>query len=210
MKKYLGLVFVILNGLTVPGQSQADQGDWLVRVRAIDILPKNQSDPIPGLGVPANAITLNNKLAPELDFSYFLMKNIALELILTYPQEHDVFLNGAKIGTAKHLPPTLTVQYHFAPDGKFRPYLGAGINYTRFSDVDLNVTGVGQLALDKDSWGAAFQAGFDVEVDKNKFINFDIKKIYIESDVKLAANGAKISHIQLDPIVIGIGFGWKF
>lgn len=210
MKKYLGLVFIFLNGLTVSGQSQADQGDWLVRVRAIDILPKNQSDPIPGLGVSANAITLNDKLAPELDFSYFLMKNIALELILTYPQEHDVSLNGAKIGTAKHLPPTLTVQYHFTPDGKFRPYLGAGINYTHFSDVDLNVPGVGRLALDKDSWGGALQAGFDVEVDKNKFINFDIKKIYIESDVKLAANGAKISHIQLDPIVIGIGFGWKF
>lgn len=210
MMKYLGLAFVFFNVLTLMGQSQADQGDWLVRIRAIDIQPRNQSDPIPGLGVPADAITLSDKLAPEIDLSYFLKKNIALELILTYPQEHDVSLNGVKIGTAKHLPPTLTVQYHFIPDGKFRPYLGAGINYTHFSDVDLNVPGVGQLALEKDSWGGALQAGFDIEIHKNRFINFDVKKIYIGSDVKLAANGAKVSHIRLDPVVIGIGFGWRF
>lgn len=210
MMKHLSLVFFFFNVLAVSGQSRADQGDWLVRIRAIDIQPRNQSDPIPGLSVPADAITLNDKWAPEVDFSYFLTKNVALELILTYPQEHDVSLSGAKIGTAKHLPPTLTAQYHFTPDGKFRPYLGAGINYTHFSDVDLNVPGVGPLALDKDSWGAVLQAGFDVEIYKDKFINFDIKKIYIDSDVKLAANGAKVSNIRLDPLVVGIGFGWKF
>lgn len=210
MMKYLGLIFVFLNVLILTEYAQADQGDWLVRIRAIDIQPRNQSDPIPALGVPADAIRLNDKWAPEVDFSYFLTRSIALELILTYPQEHDVSLNGTKIGTAKHLPPTLTVQYHFIPEGKFRPYLGAGINYTHYSDVDLNVPGVGRLDLEKNSWGAALQAGFDVEVSKNKFINFDIKKIYINSDVKLAANGAKVSHIRLDPVVIGIGFGWKF
>lgn len=210
MMKYAGLAFILCNVMTGAGYAQADQGDWLVRIRAIDIQPRNQSDPIPGLGVPADAISLSDKWAPEVDFSYFLTKNIALELILTYPQEHDVFLSGARIGTAKHLPPTLTAQYHFIPDGKFRPYLGAGINYTHFSDVDLDVPGVGPLALDKDSWGAALQAGFDVEIYKDKFINFDIKKIYIDSDVKLAANGAKVSHIKLDPIVVGVGFGWRF
>jgi outer membrane protein len=131
-------------------------------------------------------------------------------LILTYPQRHDVSLNGTKIGTAKHLPPTLTVQYHFFPDGKFRPYLGAGINYTHFSDVNLNVPGVGQLDLGRSSWGGALQAGIDVEIGKNKFINFDVKKIYIGTDVKLAATGATVSHVRLDPVVLGVGFGWRF
>lgn len=208
MKKTIYLAF-LTSTLTV-GQAQADQGDWLVRMRALDIQPRNQSDSIPTLGVPANAITLNDKWAPEIDLSYFLMKNIALELILTYPQRHDVSLNGAKIGTAKHLPPTLTVQYHFFPDGKFRPYLGAGINYTQFSDVNLSVPGVGQLDMGRSSWGGAFQAGIDVEVGKNKFINFDLKKIYIGTDVKLAATGITVSHIRLDPLVLGVGFGWKF
>lgn len=210
MEKTLCLALVF-SALTIgQSQAQADQGDWLVRIRALDIQPRNQSDPIPALGVPANAITLNNKWAPEIDLSYFLMKNIALELILTYPQRHDVSLNGAKIGTAKHLPPTLTVQYHFFQDGKFRPYLGAGINYTHFSDVNLSVPGVGQLDMGSSSWGGALQAGFDVAVGKNKFINFDVKKIYLDSDVKLAATGVTISHVRLDPVVAGVGFGWKF
>ncbi len=210
MKKYVYPAFVFGVLTIVQPQAQADQGDWLVHIRALDIQPRNQSDPIPALAVSANAITLNNKWAPEIDLSYFLLHNIALELILTYPQRHDVSLNGAKIGTAKHLPPTLTVQYHFIPDGKFRPYLGAGINYTHFSDVNLSVPGVGQLDMDRSSWGRALQAGFDVEVGENKFINFDVKKIYISSDVKLAATGATVSHVRLDPLVLGVGFGWKF
>lgn len=208
MKKTIYLAFIV-SALTA-GQAQADQGDWLVRIRALDIQPRNQSDPIQALGVAANAITLNDKWAPEIDLSYFLMKNIALELILTYPQRHDVSLNGTKIGTAKHLPPTLTLQYHFSPDGKFRPYLGAGINYTHFSDVNLNVPGVGQLDMGRSSWGGALQAGIDMQIGKNKFINFDIKKIYIGTDVKLAATGTTISHVQLDPLVLGVGFGWQF
>lgn len=156
MKKFLCRVFVF-NALIALGQAHAEQGDWLVRIRAIDIQPRNQSDPISALGVPDNAITLNNKWAPEIDFSYFLMRNVALELILTDPQRHDISLSGAKIGTAKHLPPTLTAQYHFSPEGKLRPYLGAGINYTRFSGVNLSVPGVGPLELDSSSWGVRFK-----------------------------------------------------
>lgn len=210
MKKYSGLALVFFIVLTVSGQSQADQGDWLVRVRAINIQPENKSDPIPALGVPADAITVGDKLVPEVDVSYFVTKNIALELILTYPQKLNVSLSRTAIGSGKVLPPTLTVQYHFIPDGKFRPYLGAGVNYTRFSDVNLKVPGVGALDLDNSSWGSAIQAGFDIEVDKNKFINFDIKKIDIQSDVKLSTSGTKVSHIKLSPVVVGIGFGWKF
>ena len=209
MNKKISLVLVSTALLGLPS-AHAAQSDWLIRLRAISIQPENKSDAIPALGVPADAITLNSKLAPEVDLSYFLTQNIALELILTIPQRHDISISGAKIGTAKHLPPTLTVQYHFMPDKKFRPYIGAGINYTRFSGVNLNVPGVGALDLDKSSWGAAVQTGFDVKVGKNTFVNFDLKKIYIASDVKLAATGAKVSHIKLDPIVVGIGFGWRF
>ncbi len=208
MKKNLYLAFVF-SVWTHSGPAQAEQGDWLVRIRAIDIRPRDQSDSIPALGVPASAIDLSNQVTPELDFSYFFLKNVALELILIVPEKHDVALSGSEIGSARELPPTLTAQYHFNPDGKFRSYLGAGVNYTRFSDVNLHVAGVGKLKLDRSSWGGALQAGFDMEVGKNKFINFDVKKIFIESDVKLAENGAKVSHIRLDPVVLGIGFGWR-
>lgn len=208
MKRTLAIA---LGGAMLLGSSLAlaEKGDWLVRVRAVNLDMENKSDPIPALLVPADAIHVEDKVIPEVDISYFLTKNIAAELVLTIPQEHDVTLLGGKIGTFKHLPPTLLLQYHFLPDQKFRPYVGAGINYTRISNVSLAVTGVGTLDLDSSSTGGALQVGFDVELSKNMFLNVDLKKIYIESDVILVGTG-KVSHVDLDPVAIGIGLGWKF
>lgn len=181
---------------------QAEEGNWMVRVRAVNLDPANKSDPIGGVGA-SDRIHVSDKVIPEVDFSYFFTKHIAAELILTVPQRHDVLLDGGKIGTFKHLPPTLTLQYHFLPDAQFRPYIGAGINYTRISSVNLP-----GLDLENDSWGGALQAGFDVKLAKNVFLNLDVKKIYISSDV--LAGGSKISKVNVDPLAVGIGIGWRF
>ena len=187
--------------------AQQTEGNWLVRVRAIDIIPDKSSD----AGVTAqDAVTLNNVVAPEVDISYFFTKNIAAELILTYPQQHDVTLAGTgKIGTVKHLPPTLTLQYHFLPDAQFRPYVGAGLNYTKFSDVNLNVGGALPLFLDSSSTGGALQAGMDIKLSGNMYLNFDIKKVWIGTDVK-TAGGVKVTHLNLNPWLPGVGLGWRF
>lgn len=183
--------------------------EWLVRVRAVRIDTANKSEPIGALSVPADAIHVSDKTIPELDVSYFFTPNIAAELVLTYPQKHDVTVEGVgKIGTFKHLPPTLTLQYHFTPAAQFRPYVGAGINFTNISDVNLAVPGVGALNLDRTSVGAAFGGGFDVVVGKNMTVNLDIKKVYISADVKLG--GTKISEVKVDPVLFGVGIGWRF
>ena len=123
---------------------------------------------------------------------------------------HDIELSGAgKVAETDHLPPTVSVQYHFMPDSNFRPYVGAGINYTDISDVNLRSTIAGvNLELDQDSVGGALQAGFDYKIANNVFLNFDVKKIYIDSDVKI--NGTKVSRVKLDPLAIGIGIGYRF
>lgn len=192
-------------GLGAAGaQAQQAEGNWMVRLRALYMHPDNKStDPTGTLG--NDSIHVSNKLFPEADISYFFTRNIAAELILTYPQKHDVTLNGTKIGSFKHLPPTLTLQYHFLPDAQFRPYVGAGVNYTRISDV--NLLG-GAATLDRSSWGGAIQAGFDIKVSANGFINFDIKKVWIGSDVKVG--GAKVSTVSVDPLLVGVGYGFKF
>ncbi|TXF10729.1 OmpW/AlkL family protein [Pelomicrobium methylotrophicum] len=179
---------------------QADNGDWLLRFRVVDIETQSRSSPLSGVDV-------QDKVIPEVDISYFLAKQWALELILTYPQKHDISLNGTNIGSVKHLPPTLSLQYHFLPDARFRPYVGAGINYTRFSDV--NLAG-GTLDIDRNSWGAALQAGADIEIGKSVFLNLDVKKVYMETDVKSAATGAMVTNLKIDPWLIGAGFGWRF
>ncbi len=181
-----------------------EQSPWLVRVRAVHIDPADKSDPVGGTGA-SDRLTVSSKTIPEVDFSYFFTPNIAAELILTYPQKHDVYLDGAKIGTFKHLPPTLTAQYHFSPEKSFDPYLGAGINYTRISGV--NLLG-GSAGLESHSVGLAVQAGVDYKFDKNWRINFDVKKLQLRSDVSI--NGSKVSQVKVDPWLIGLGVGYRF
>lgn len=212
MKKLLdlGVLAVVALGSTASITALAEEGRFMVRVRAVNLDPANDSDAIPGLGVPSDAIRVEDRVIPEIDFTYFLTKNIAAELVLTYPQKHDVSLSGTKIGSFKHLPPTLTLQYHFQPDAQFRPYIGAGVNYTRITSVNLAVPGVGALDLENDSFGGALQAGFDVKLNQSWFLNVDIKKVWIKSDVMLKATGAKVSAVNVDPVLFGVGVGYRF
>lgn len=194
---------------TVPAAAQQPaEGKFMVRVRALSLSPADKSDAIPSLSVPADAITVSSKIFPEIDVSYFFTKNIAAELVLTYPQQHDVELSGTKIGTFKHLPPSLLVQYHFLPDGKFRPYIGAGANLTLISDVQLAVPGVGALDLEDSSVGVVGQLGADFKVGPKHFINIDVKKVTIGSDV--LAGGNKVSAVKVDPFLVSVGFGIRF
>lgn len=188
----------------IAGTAVAEESPWLVRARAVHIDPADKSDPVGGTGA-SDRITVSSKTIPEVDISYFFSPNLAAELILTYPQKHDVYLDGKNIGTFKHLPPTLLVQYHFVNETPFKPYVGAGVNYTLMSKVNLaNNT----LGLEHDSLGFAVQAGVDYKIDSNWSLNLDVKKVQIRSDV-LAA-GAKISAVKVDPVLIGVGFGYRF
>lgn len=183
---------------------QVQEGPWLVRLRAVYLNPSDHSDPIGGVGA-SDRLTINSKTIPDLDISYFFTPNWATELVLTYPQKQKVALDGNNIGNFKHLPPTLTLQYHFMPDQQFSPYLGAGVNYTRISSV--NLLG-GAAKLESSSTGLALQTGFDYKIDKNWSLNFDVKKIQISSDVITA--GGKISKVKIDPLLIGVGVGYRF
>lgn len=194
--------------LSAPLSAQKAEGPWMVRVRALSLTPADKSDPIPSLNVAADAITVSSKVFPDIDIAYFFHKNIAAELVLTYPQQHDVKLNDTKIGTFKHLPPTLLLQYHFIPDGIVRPYVGVGANLTLISSVDIKVPGVGALDLESSSIGGAAQVGADIKLAPGKFLNLDVKKVMIGSDVLLGTT--KVSAVKVDPFLISVGLGLRF
>ena len=179
------------------------QSPWLLRVRAVHLDSANKDST--GLN-----LSVNNKTMPEVDVSYFFTPNIAAELILTYPQKHDLRSNGNKIGTLKHLPPTLLAQYHFTQFGKFKPYVGAGVNYTRFSSVNFDPAVVAALnpSIKKNSLGLALQAGFDYQLDSNWSLNLDIKKVQIKTDVRSFGN--KVGSFKVDPVLVGVGLGYRF
>jgi len=181
----------------------ADEGPWMVRGRVLNMNVDNGNEN----SVLTQKVTAENKTFPEVDFSYFFTRNIAAELILTYPQAHTISLGGTPIGSAKHLPPTLTVQYHFMPDSDFQPYVGAGVNYTRFMDVNLLN---GAVTLDNDSFGLAAQVGMDYRVAPNWYLNVDAKYVQIETNVKLASSGQTLTKLKIDPTLISVGIGYRF
>jgi outer membrane protein len=187
-------------------------GDLLMRGRAVYIDTANKDS------IDAADIKVSKKTIPEVDFTYFFSPNLAAELVLTYPQKHDIsatipslgITSMTKIGSVKHLPPTLSLQYHFTDFGAIKPYVGAGLNYTRFSSVNLpQTTALGSLSIDKNSFGLSLQVGADYVIDNKWSLNVDIKKVQIRTDLKSGAAG-NLGTIKIDPLLVGLGVGYKF
>ena len=236
MKKSLLVLAVV--AAFAPMLAQAEAGDIVVRVRATNVSPSESSN----LGAQTNAAALgatsaqlygdsNAKLQvdsntiPELDISYYFTKNIAAELILALGTRHDVNVSsaglvGKALGSVNLLPPTLTAQWHFMPDQTFDPYVGAGVAYVRAMDNGLTAQ-VGALALpiriERNNFGGVLQAGFDVNLKDKWLVNFDVKKVFVSTDVMLDGTAArlkagfqKIDSLDLDPWIVSVGFGKKF
>ena len=181
----------------------AQENPWMVRVRATNLNWDNgQTSTVQTLDVNAK-----DKTIPELDISYFFNKNIAAELVLTYPQKVDVRAGSTKIAEVKALPPTLLLQYHFTDFGPLKPYVGAGVNYTRFSSYkDLN-SGL-NTSVEKSSVGLAAQVGADYMLTKNWGINLDVKYIKIKTEV--FSTGISVGNLDLSPIATSVGMTYKF
>jgi outer membrane protein len=213
MRKSL-IALATLAAVVAPQLASAqDAGNWLVRGRALYLQSANDNSAdlkttLTSLG--SKEASINNKWFPEVDISYFFTPNIAAELILTYPQEQKLSITGVgEIGTFKHLPPTLTAQYHFTGLQGFRPYVGAGLNYTNISAVhwNSNVTAL-DLNLKRNSYGLAAQVGVDVPMGGGWLVNADIKYVQIGTDVTSA--GTKIGTFKVDPVLFSLGVGKRF
>ncbi|VVD65261.1 OmpW family protein [Pandoraea communis] len=178
-------------------------GDILARVRAIGILPDSHAS---GSVLPTLGVTVNNAIVPELDFTYMILDNVGVELILGMSR-HQLTSNIGHLGGVNVLPPTLLLQYHFNHAGKVRPYVGAGINYTRFWNSSLNAGGT-PISIKNHSVGPALQAGVDIQMTKNLFFNIDIKKVWMKTDTSLA--GTDLGTLHIDPLIVGVGVGLKF
>lgn len=184
------------------------QGAWLVGLKVLNLNPDVES--VTSIGGEARVA---DDTVPELDIRYFLTDNIALETILGYT-EHKVSAAGTQLGdvnlgSTKVLPPTITLQYHFTGGRRFLPYLGAGLNYTVYFDSDPGDT------VDvsyKDDFGFALNLGFDYVLNENTYFNVDLKKYKLSTDTVIDAGDAGIAtaSVDLDPLAMSIGFGWKF
>lgn len=201
MVKFFAITIGLLSlALTTPGQAY-EPGEWLVRVGAHNISPKSDNHSV---------VNVDDAIGLTFNLTYMFRNNWGLELLAAAPFNHDIHLNsdGSKVGETDHLPPTFSLQYHFLPDQKFQPFVGAGINWTLFFEESTEGALAGtQLKLD-DSVGLAFQLGFDYRVNDNWFVNAEARYIDIETDASL--DGADIGIVEIDPWLFGIAAGFTF
>jgi outer membrane protein len=202
MKKLLTTALLGLLGTSVIA------GDMMVRMRALTVMP----DVSGGVTeVAGSKININSESVPEIDVSYFFTDNFAVEAIFgttTHDVSVDLGTSNASLGSTTLLPPTITAQYHMTM-GNFKPYVGAGVNYTVFID-EVAAT---YKSIDYDSsFGYALQVGGDYKLKDKMYLNFDIKKVMISTDVTVTQyNNSKLhAAVDIDPLLIGLGIGFRF
>lgn len=214
MKKRILAAVVALMGLGNLAIAQDapvdDSSKWQFRLRGIVVTPHESAD-IEAIG---GDVDISTAIVPEFDISYFFDDNWSLELILA-TAKHDVEAIGTAagdidLGHVWLLPPTLTAQYHFT-GGNFVPYLGAGPNLTLFYGVD-----EGPVADDVDydtAVGFALQGGFDFMLNDKWFLNFDVKKLFLNTTATVNATtalGATVeADVDINPWIFGVGVGIK-
>ncbi|MGE6606673.1 OmpW/AlkL family protein [Halomonas sp. NPDC076908] len=195
-----------LTAATLAVSSQAfayGAGDFFTRVGVAKIAPKSDNG---SLANGALSVDVQDETNFAFTLGYRFHDKVGVELLAALPFEHDIHLNGDNIASTKHLPPTLTLQYYplGGTQSRVQPYVGAGINYTHFSDEEL---AIGDLDLD-DSWGAAAQLGIDLLIDDNWALN--AAAWYIDIDTDASVNGASAGTVEIDPLVVMAGLSYRF
>jgi outer membrane protein len=222
MKKLLFAATVLSAAAVAPAFAQSpldlnqplvgkQAGTFMVRVRAIGVIPEDNSSSISVIGGHVSATA---QAAPEVDFSYFLTDHFALELIAASTRHtisaQSTAVGSFDVGSAWILPPTLTLQYHFLPHSAFSPYVGIGATAAFWYATSPANPPVTHFTVGNNV-GVALQAGVDYNFSGHWFANFDIKQIFLNADAHIDALGTTVkAHDALDPLVIGAGIGYRF
>ncbi|TYT25776.1 OmpW family protein [Luteimonas viscosa] len=205
------LLAALAAALALPAAAQS-RGDWTLGLGAHNVDPKSDNGSLDatalGLG-PLPPTEVGSSVRPTITAEYFIRDNLGIEVLAALPFQHDIEIRGVgKVGSTKHLPPTFSLQYHFANASKATPFVGVGLNYTTFFSEETTGALAGtELSLD-DSWGLAAHAGIDFAVGERSAIRIDARWADIDADVKV--NGVEVGTANIDPLVYGAAWVLKF
>ncbi len=192
--------------LAVVSPAAAQQaGDLTVGLGIANVNPKSDNGTLANGTVPTS---IDDNTRPQVTIEYFIRDNIGVELLGALPFKHSIKSNGAEIGTVKHLPPVVSLQYHFDATPQFKPFVGVGVNFTGFYDAESKGPLSGTDLRVKNSWGLAAHLGADYWINDRSAIRADLRWIDIDADVTL--NGTDIGQVDVDPLVTGISYMMKF
>jgi outer membrane protein len=204
-----------------------EAGDLILRVGAISVEPDESSSVISTAStgpLAGTEVGVGNSTQLGLNFVYMATDSLGVELLAATPFEHDLTAKGmdqygfatTDLGSTHQLPPTLTLNYFFGSSkSAIRPYLGAGVNYTSFFDKSLSSQAQSELgasSLDLDnSWGVAYRAGIDWNLNDNWILNASAWNIDIDTDASFnSALGEVQVDADVDPWVYMISLGYRF
>lgn len=208
--------------LGVAGAASAGDynGDFMVRLQGtflytddnMDRATLNGADVTAALkGAGVESYTTNSVL-PTATLTYFFNKNIAAELFCCFATSAvklDTPAGSVPMGDTWMFPPILTLQYHFTDMGPIKPYVGIGAQWIHFFSEDAAEAGT-KMKID-DAFGIALQAGVDIQVGNGWYMNFDVKKSFLDTTVTFtdATDVLKVDH-DLDPWIFSVGIGYRF
>ena len=205
-QKLLPVLFAA--GLTVAAAPAFAQsaGDWTLGLGVHQVDPKSDNGTLAGGTLP---LSVGSDAKPSLTFEYFIRDNLGIEVLAAWPFQHDISVKGVgRVGSTKHLPPTVSLQYHFTGDNKVAPFVGAGVNYTKFfSETTRGALAGGDLSL-RGSWGLALHAGLDFKLNEKSAIRVDARWMDIDTRVRL--DGVNLGTANIDPLVYGAAYVLKF
>lgn len=206
MKIFSGAQALLLPlALALPLQAVAQDDSWFFRVGAHVVNPRSDNGSLAGGTLAAD---IDSNVRPTFVLGRQLTPNWAVELLASLPFQHTASLNGADALEFKHLPPTLTLQYYFAPDAKVNPFLGVGLNYTYTFDEDEKGPLAGTRTRVGNSFGPAAHAGLVFRTGARWDVIADVRWVDIDADISV--DGADVGSVNVDPLVYGVYVGWRF
>ncbi|MCB1443289.1 MAG: OmpW family protein [Methyloceanibacter sp.] len=206
---------VSLAGVAKPALAGDQHGDFMIRGLVTGVLPDSSATVFAGGSrIPGADAEASDEVIPAMTLTYFFTDNIAVELFCCF-SKHEIDAAGSiaglgELGDTWIFPPALTAQYHFNPNGTFKPYVGAGLQYIAFFDegTGQNKLGAADLSID-DGLGFTLQAGLDISVGNGWYLNADVKKTWLDTSAKW--NGTPVrADVDLDPLIVSAGFGYRF
>lgn len=183
----------------------AADGDWFVRLGVHSVDPKSGNGDLAGGALRAD---IDSDTRPTIVIGRSLDDHWAIELLASAPFNHTVSLNGAQALDFKHLPPTVTAQYYFAPESKINPFLGLGVNYTLTFDESERGPLAGTRTRVGNSFGPALHAGLVFDTGRAWQVIADLRWADIDADVSV--DGDDVGTVHVDPLVYGVYVGWRF
>ena len=211
MKNSLLASALILAGVAAPAYAQS-AGTWTLGVGVHNVAPKSGNGTLTATPLGDLSMDVKDNARPTVTAEYFIKDNLGLEVIAALPFQHDINVEGVgKVGSTKHLPPTVTLQYHFNSAGKVSPFVGLGVNYTQFFSTKTSGPIAGTDLDLSSSWGLAGHVGVDFKISEKGAIRVDYRKIDIDTKVKL--NGANLgtqNTVNIDPSVYGVAYVMQF